>query len=151
MTSRSRYVKHWFDIKVLSARILLKMAWELTHRYFIFVFSWGSVLSFRYFLGDRFYLFDSILETIPIGSWHCCNCTMKFRKGLRWDLSNSTSQSRSNVMIPTKISFKINYFFFFVAVAGSSDVFLKYLLTSNRLSKEQKAKRAVKTKRKINK
>ncbi len=101
MTSRSRYVKHWFDIKVLSVRILLKVAWELTHRYFIFVFSWGSI-----------YLFDSILETIPIGSCHCYNCTMKFRKGLRWDLSNSTSQSRSNVMTPTKFSLKINYFFF---------------------------------------
>ena len=35
---RSRYEIHWFDIKVLSVRILLKEALELTNRYFVFVF-----------------------------------------------------------------------------------------------------------------
>ena len=99
MTFRSRYVIHWFDIKVLSVRILLKEALVLTNRYFVFVFV---------FLGYRHYLVDLILESIPIGSWHCCNCTMKFRKGLHWDLSNTTSQSRNNVMTPTKF----NYLFF---------------------------------------
>jgi hypothetical protein len=52
MTFRSRYVNHWFDIKVLSVRILLKVAWELINRYFVFVFSWLSILSFRYYFGN---------------------------------------------------------------------------------------------------
>ena len=47
------------DIKVLSVRILLKEALVLTNRYFVFVFV---------FLGYRHYLFDIILESIPIGS-----------------------------------------------------------------------------------
>ena len=38
MTFRSRYVIHWFDLKVLSVRILLKEALVLTNRYFVFVF-----------------------------------------------------------------------------------------------------------------
>jgi hypothetical protein len=59
MTFRSRYVIHWFDVKVLSVRILLKEALVHTNRYFVFIFV---------FLGYRHYLVDLILESIPIGS-----------------------------------------------------------------------------------
>jgi hypothetical protein len=119
MTSRSRYVKHWFDIKVLSVRILLKVAWELTHRYFIFVFSWGSILSFRFDLGNYsnriltlLQLYDEVSERSSLRS-------------IQLHIAESQQRHDSN-----KNFNKNQLVFLFVAVADSSDVFLKCFFIS---------------------
>jgi hypothetical protein len=106
MTSRSKYVKHWFDIKVLSVRILLKVAWELTHRYFIFVFSWGSILSFRFDFGNYsnriltlLQLYDEVSERSSLRS-------------IQLHIAESQQRHDSNKNFINTISFFIILFFF---------------------------------------
>ncbi len=117
MTSRSRYVNHWFDIKVLSVRILLKVAWELTNRYFIFVFSWLSILSFRYDFGNYsnrililtlLQLYDEVSERSSLRS-------------IQLHIAESQERHDSN---------KIQLLFLLIAVADPSDMLLKCFFIS---------------------
>ena len=114
MTFRSRYVIHWFDIKVLSVRILLKEALELTNRYFIFL-GYRHYL-FRYYFGKHsnriltlLQLYDEVSERSSLRS-------------IQYHIAESQQRHDSNKKF--QLPFRL------VAVADPSDMFLKCFFIS---------------------